>query len=285
MNQREHELEVCLAAATALGCLHAAAPSEFVDPEANGTRGAPLDLAFMLDAEKVVVEHSLLPAFEHQRRDDVHFTKLMGSMSERLSLKMPVSGDFDIQVPANVVDAADGIETMQEDLANWVLRRAPSLVPESGDLDAFICEVPPGLPFEVTLVRALDGNGNVSFTRVVPSDYRESRKREAVRLVRGKWKKLRLAQTRPHPVTTVFACEFTSMALDNQVVIASALHHAAVETRAPIPTHVFALDTRRPEWRVWALHGPDRPLEPGVRGLRPIRCRATDMSSLRRSAL
>jgi hypothetical protein len=214
-------------------------------PDLNERNLRAIDLIGHDSLGIICLEHTLIEAYEGQRRETRQASRLMERMEERFKEGLDRPGPYVLALDTGGVnhlrdreidDAVDRIE-------KWV-RRQNLPVPEvPPPIPNHVRGEPPDTPVLVTLFRLIsipdDGKFTVSFQRdestVTP--LRVDRIRRALSDKAGK-----LEISRTGEATTVLVFELNDYMLSGPGDVMSAVYEAAQSIEEPLPDHIIMID-------------------------------------------
>ena len=170
---------------------------------------------------------------------------------------MPTPGHYKLVVAPGAVDGATDGETIQMKLEAWVRYKAPALQIGSPSTapNHYVREIPPGVPFEVTLYRWPGLDGKFFISRFVPNELEKKRCKRIRSALEAKCPKLK--EARGNHKSSILVLESNDISLGNHIDIADAVIKELSKRRDDIPDEVYLVETDIEPWTVWVLkEGP-----------------------------
>lgn len=258
MDQKKHRQAVCEAVVDFMSDRTGTALEIAGAPDDTERNQKAVDLLVKAPSSSIVLEHTRIESFGEQIADD-HRIEWLAELEHELEDQLPRPGRYQIVINAGAVKGVRQPHTVKTALLNWVVAKASAL--ELGSPTTaprhFVRERPTGVPFEVTLARWPDGDGDVAVWRFTPNDLPEKRADRIRVALMEKCPKLSRAKGDLHG-RSVLVLESNDPALANHVDIADAFSAVLPNTPVNQPDDVYLVQTDIEPWRIFVLKEADK---------------------------
>lgn len=221
---------------------------------------ARVEMTFRLGDQLYAIEHTGIEPFDrfmdHQNRAPELFTPLQAKITTALSAMLATGDVIELQMP---IDAFDGrklseVRAIHAALIPWVGVAAPTLSANRYAEYRYMEKAqPPGVPFQVTLVRfksALPPPGFFMLKHIT-RDAQEPLARRIGRACEKKFPKLSFWK-RSGNTRTILVLEDNDVQLTNQSIVADAFVPIAL-ARTDVPDETYTVSTCTSPWYAWPI--------------------------------
>jgi hypothetical protein len=235
-------------------------------PEKDG-QGAPVEYRFDLGQKNYALEHTIVEAFDRQIHSGVDFNTMVNPIIEEIGDTLPKPGVYYVTFPLDATDRAKrrDFPAFQTAIGSWIRNAAERLYARQMQMadgefygkDFALREMPPGIPFELHMIRSLfrdippKANGRLFLSRFAPKDGEELRGTRMQRALDTKCPKLR--QCKEEGARSILILENNDIALTNQIVVGDSVR-SLLKGRNDVPDEVFLVDTCLDGWTIWSLY-------------------------------
>jgi len=257
MKKREHEKKVLGAVLFYMGTTKGETLSVVDVPDSRERRRRAIDYVVRGSSGEYAVEITRLESFEGQILDDRQFSDLLGPVVSRVAGLLPAQDRFVLYVATIAVKGAKKADDVRDALVAWIREKAPTL--EAG-LNRYcpgnsVREIPPGVPFEVSLSRWRSRQVGLRLGRLEPDRLEDQRRLRVRSALAEKCPKLQEAKG-SHRIS-VLVLESNDLPLANYSLVAQAVREEFM-AREDVPDEIYLVETEDDPWAVWTIKSGSR---------------------------